>query len=371
MSEREALTVGSPGARDTHLIDRTPAQVSDDRLIAGLDLGGTKLAAAMAHRGGLIARNRAAVPQDARPRDLVRLMHELLEECCRQAGVALDELSSVGVSSCGPFGQDAAGALTVLAPNLPRARTATLADCDASAPQCDGRAATRSAPESASVIALGRDLTEKLPNVRILNDAAAALLAERRFGVLVGSDHCAYLTWSTGIGFGLMCDGRLLRGKQGNAGHAGHAVPRSPLDGDPACGCGNLGDVESVAGGAALARAWGDSPASLFAASRAGDLRARKLIERALDAVSASIYNLIVTLDLERVAIGGGLFCAQQDLLLTRLRERVFRDPCRPGLASMLHAVALEPVADPARTAELGALCIVMPADWPNAAFCH
>ncbi|NDB18968.1 MAG: ROK family protein, partial [Actinobacteria bacterium] len=196
-------------------------------------------------------------------------------------------------------------------------------------------------------------------------------LAEQRFGVLRGVDDCAYLTWSTGIGFGLMCDGRLLRGKRGNAGHAGHAVAVAPLASDPVCGCGNVGDLESLAGGAALARAWGDSPESLCAAARRGEHRARALLDRALDAVSAALYNLIVTLDLERIAVGGGLFCAQRDLLLEPLRERVFADPRRCGLSTMLESVRIEPVADPARTAELGALCIVMPADWAPSGFRH
>lgn len=338
-----------------------------DRLIAGLDLGGTKIAAVLAHRQGLIGRSRALVPADTGAQGLAPLMRELIDECCRQAGVAIDDISSVGVSSCGPFGRDPQGGLTILAPNLPhqgRVPGPAQAGDRSAVTQASGAAAQTGLP-------LGRELDALLPAVTIVNDAAAALLAEHRFGVLHGAEHCAYMTWSTGIGFGLMSDGRLLRGKHGNAGHAGHAVPPSIIDGDPVCGCGNVGDLESLAGGAALARAWGASPESLFAAARSGEPSARRLIERAIDAVAAALYNLVVTLDLERVAIGGGLFGAQRDSLLEPLRARVLDDPRRRGLAGMLESVRIEPVADPARTAELGALCIVMPEDWAGSGFHH
>ena len=219
-------------------------------------------------------------------------------------------------------------------------------------------------------ISLEHDLSKLLTApITIVNDAAAALLAEHRFGVLAGSDHCAYMTWSTGIGFGLMCDGRLLRGKLGNAGHAGHAVSPFTFPGDPVCGCGNVGDVESFAGGKALAQAWGGPAESLFASLRAGDAAARRLVDQALDAVASALYNLVVTLDLERIAIGGGLFCAQRDILLEPLRDRVLGDTRRRGLAPLIDTVTLEPVEDPERTAALGALCIVMPQDWANPAF--
>jgi glucokinase len=65
-------------------------------------------------------------------------------------------------------------------------------------------------------------------------------------------DHCAYVTWSTGIGLGLCVDGHVLRGKNGNAGHAGHSFVTDNQD--ALCGCGNTGDVEGMIAGNAIAR---------------------------------------------------------------------------------------------------------------------
>jgi glucokinase len=322
------------------------------RLIAGVDLGGTKISACIATPEGVIARHRQAVPLDGEPGAIAASMRTLLEHCCADGQREWSEIESVGLSACGPFGRDGDGRLTLRAPNL-----------------CGGLSGSGSVPNSWQAVALEADCEAWQRPVTIVNDAAAALMAEHRFGRLVGHRDAAYLTWSTGIGFGLMSDGRLLLGKRGNAGHAGHAVPARVETIGTRCGCGNIDDIEALAGGAALERAWGDSAASLFAAARAGEDRARALVDVALDAVSAALYNLIVTLDLERIVIGGSLFFAQRDLLLPGLRDRVFGHPARGGLLVMLEGVEIESVDDPARTAELGALSIVMPGAWPAERF--
>ena len=89
---------------------------------------------------------------------------------------------------------------------------------------------------------------------------------------LQGFDHCAYVTWSTGIGVGLCVDGRVLRGKNGNAGHAGHMFVSD--NDDALCGCGNVGDVEALVAGnarrAALRRRRGHAAAARAKAGDAG-----------------------------------------------------------------------------------------------------
>lgn len=325
-----------------------------DSLIAGIDLGGTKIAAVLASREGVLARYRQPVPLEGAPEDIANAMRSLLEQCCEDAGVRWSDIDAIGLSACGPFGQDRAGRLTLLAPNL-----------------CGGLSAERSVPNRWPVVALEADCEVWQKPVRIVNDAAAALMAEHRFGLLAGVQDAAYLTWSTGIGVALMSEGRLLRGKRGNAGHAGHTIPVRVDAAGRRCGCGNVEDIEGLAGGASLSRVWGDSTASLFAAAQAGDVRAGRLIDTALDAVSAALYNLVVTLDLERVVIGGGLFWAHRETLLAGLRDRVFRHPARSGLSVLFEGVQIDAVTDPERTADLGALCIVMPADWPASRFNH
>jgi glucokinase len=106
------------------------------------------------------------------------------------------------------------------------------------------------------------------------NDAVAALEAERRWGALQGLDHCAYVTWSTGIGVGLCVDGRVLRGKNGNAGHAGHMFV-SDDDSAALCGCGNMWAMwRQCHGGGLVSQRFGfRTPQRCWTRPRAGDAR--------------------------------------------------------------------------------------------------
>src|SRR5690606_36733386 len=90
--------------------------------------------------------------------------------------------------------------------------------------------------------------------VSAINDAAAAGLAESRFGAGQDASNYACLTVSTGVGGGLVLGGKLVDSNNGLAGHLGFSS--SPLSGVP-CGSGRLGTVESVAGGRAIAAAAG------------------------------------------------------------------------------------------------------------------
>jgi glucokinase len=317
-------------------------------VIAGIDLGGTKIAACVANESGVVARARAPVPRSGDERTIARAMLALLDGCCREAGVSSEALQAVGVAACGPF-EGLAGQLASAAPNL-----------------CGGLSPASDLPNRWMRVALEEPLLEAFGErtLAIANDAQAALCAEYRFGALRGVSHGAYLTWSTGIGVGLMLDGRLVRGKSGNAGHAGHSLVPSAQSLRPRCGCGNEGDVESLAGGAALARAWGGETLDLFNACRRGESAAVAIVDGALDAIADLVYNLFVTLDLERIAIGGGLFCSQSDVLLPALRARLFESGRYPGMRGMLAGASVVAVSDPARTAELGALCLVLPQSW-------
>ena len=165
--------------------------------------------------------------------------------------------------------------------------------------------------------------------MRVENDGIAALEAERRWGALqqggVPLAHCAYVTWSTGIGLGLCVDGHVLRGKNGNAGHAGHSFVSDNQD--ALCGCGNLGDVEGLVAGNAIARRFAalgyPSAADLFAAGQAGDSAASALIDELCRVMGRALYNLIVTLDLQRISIGGSVFWHHRALLLPKLQAQI------------------------------------------------
>lgn len=165
-------------------------------------------------------------------------------------------------------------------------------------------------------------LRERFGHVRVENDAVAALEAERTWGALQGTDHCAYVTWSTGVGVGLCVDGRILHGKNGNAGHAGHSFVADD-DSGALCGCGNVGDVEALVAGNSIARRFGLPPPELFAAAAAGEPQALATTEALCRVMGRMLYNLIATLDLERISLGGSVFWHNRDFLLPRLQAEI------------------------------------------------
>ena len=187
---------------------------------------------------------------------------------------------------------------------------------------CGGIAGpARGLPNDWQTALLESPLLERFDQVRIENDCVAALAAERRWGALQGSDHCAYVTWSTGIGMGLCVDGRLLRGKNGNAGHGGHMFVS---DNDEAlCGCGNVGDVEALIAGNAIARRFGSDAATRLQRARSGDVGAQQIVDELCRVMGRALYNLTATLDLQRISLGGSVFWHNRDYLLPRLQAQV------------------------------------------------
>ena len=164
-------------------------------------------------------------------------------------------------------------------------------------------------------------LRERFREVRVENDCVAALEAERRWGALQGFDHCAYVTWSTGIGCGLCVDGHVLRGKNGNAGHAGHMFVSD--NDDAVCGCGNVGDVEALTAGIAIARRFGADAPTLLRRAQQGDREAQAKVDDMCRVLGRALYNLVVSLDLERISLGGSVFWHNRDYLLPKLQGQI------------------------------------------------
>ncbi|MBI2747323.1 MAG: ROK family protein [Burkholderiales bacterium] len=289
----------------------TPSASPPDRLppgarpVACVDIGGTKVAVSVADAQGLRARVTEPTVTQGEPGALAQQIVALVGQSCTQAGLHVSDIAAVGVASCGPFVLNQ-GLVELAAPNI-----------------CGGLAGVaRGLPNDWTSVPLEAPLRAAFPVVRVENDAIAALVAERRWGALQGQDHCAYVTWSTGIGLGLCVDGHILRGKNGNAGHAGHTFVSDNLDG--LCGCGNVGDVEGLVAGNAMARRFAGQgyvdAATLFVAAHAGDTRAMALVDDVCRVMGRALYNLVVTLDLQRIAIGGSVFWNHRDWLLPRLQ---------------------------------------------------
>ncbi|HEV3013219.1 MAG TPA: ROK family protein, partial [Actinomycetota bacterium] len=125
--------------------------------------------------------------------------------------------------------------------------------------------------------------------VALINDARAFTLAESRMGAAAGCPTVVCLTLGTGVGGGVVVDGRLRFGPSGRAGELGHQVIE--VDGPP-CGCGNRGCVEAFAAGAALCRLGGrDTPEAVFRAAAAGDQRAGAAVRATVGRLAVGIAN--------------------------------------------------------------------------------
>jgi glucokinase len=262
--------------------------VADGRPALAVDVGGTKLAAAVVEPGGRLTHwMQVPTPGDVDSEQLWRtldaLVHRLLDEA-RITGPG--QLAGVGAGCGGPM-EWPAGLVSPL--NLP---------------------AWRSFP-------LRARLRERFPGipVRVHNDAICVVAGEHWRGAGRGRDNVLGMVVSTGVGGGLVLDSRIISGASGNAGHIGHVVV-DPEDG-PVCACGGRGCLEAIARGPALV-AW---------AQREGwrpgqpDATARDLSEdgaqghpvgvaamrRAGRALGIAIASATYLCDLEVVSIGGGL----------------------------------------------------------------
>jgi glucokinase len=152
---------------------------------------------------------------------------------------------------------------------------------------------------------LGPLLTEALgAPVHLENDANLAAVAEFRRGAGRGTSDMAYVTWSTGIGSGLISGGRLHTGAHGTAGEIGHMVldPEGPL-----CLCGMRGCTEAYASGNSIGIRAGRPAAEVFADARAGDPEAVATVREAAHMVGIALLNLVNIFDPELIVLGGGI----------------------------------------------------------------
>lgn len=273
---------------------------------ACIDIGGTKVAVSLNDGSGLDLLAKRSEPtakvgaNDALAVQVIRMV----DEACAEVGVAPHSVQRAGVSSAGPFVLRA-GMVELASPNI-----------------CGGLAGpARGLPNDWMVALLEAPLRQRFADVRVENDCIGALEAERRWGALQGFDHCAYVTWSTGVGMGLCVDGRVLRGKNGNAGHGGHMFVSD--NDDALCGCGNVGDLEALVAGNAVARRFGADAATLLQQARAGDAGALQKVEELCRVMGRALYNITVVLDLQRISLGGSVFTNNKHFLLPRLQAQL------------------------------------------------
>jgi glucokinase len=277
-----------------------------DRLLAGLDVGGTKTLAAAVDPGGVVvATIRMATRHGAD--GLLVTAEEALRRLCAELGVEPGDLEAVGVGVPGVVDQ-AAGSVR-FAVNL----------------GIDGQA-----------VALGEHLAAVSgAPVVVDNDVNAAAVGAA--AVLGTGDDLAYLSVGTGVAAGLVLDGRLRRGRRGIAGEIGH-LPLDPAG--PPCGCGQRGCLEVLTSGAALGRRWvvpdGGSPAvALAIAAGAGDTEARRLLDDLGGHLATAVTVLALAVDTDVIVLGGGVAEAGP-VLLDAVRAALVRRAERTPLLVQL-----------------------------------
>jgi predicted NBD/HSP70 family sugar kinase/biotin operon repressor len=186
-----------------------------------------------------------------------------------------------------------------------------------------------------------RAMTQRLGlPVHVDNDANLGALAEWTWGAAVGCANVAYLKVSTGIGAGLIFDGRQFRGAGGTAGEIGHTIidPNGPV-----CRCGNRGCLETLVGASALLELLRPSlgPLTLhevLVKAEAGDAACRRVIADAGSAIGSAAATLCNLFNPERIVVGGDLGMAG-DLLISPIRDALMRSAI-PSAAADVQVVA-------------------------------
>jgi glucokinase len=283
-----------------------PSLLTNKAAVLGIDIGGTKLAAGVVTSGGVVLSYECiATPTRAAAGELLEAVINLGTQVQHQAHLPV---LALGIGCGGPM-------------DYPRGVVSPL-----------HIAAWRSFPLRAR---LGEAFG--LPAV-LDNDAKAFALGEALFGAGRSSQALLGMVISTGVGGGVVLDGRLLHGASGNAGHIGHTVISSH---GPRCSCGARGCLTAYASGtglvaraqAALARGVTSDLAGvpradltgrlIVAAAENGDVLARKLMRDAVAALACGITDAANILDLDRVVLGGGLTGAADDIFLRPLRTQI------------------------------------------------
>jgi len=288
---------------------------SEKKYLLGLDIGGTKLSAVLADRKGHILHTlKQPTCAQQGPQAVLDKIFDMLQHLMLKSSISAQDVACLGVSCPGPV--DTKTGVIHNPPNLP----------------------------GWSGVPLKKLLEDKFGILtRFENDANAAALAEMRFGAGTGYKNLVYLTMSTGIGGGIIIDGKLYRGAHGKAGEVGHQtlIPFGPL-----CGCGKRGCLEALCSGVALTKRMQEAvkrnpeslmlklvegrvedldPQILIRAAKEGDRLALEIWDRAGYFLGWGLANLVNILDPE-IFILGTIAIYAGELLLKPAREALARE---------------------------------------------
>ncbi len=269
----------------------------DDTRVIGIDLGGTSVRTAVVNaQGRMLARDQGITPAREGSDAIVKSVLGSVGRVLEKPHMAASDLGAVGLA-CAGLSNPETGILYT-SPNLPGLKDVPLAGL------------------------IENELGKK---VFLMNDANAAAVGEMHLGAARGARNFVYITLSTGIGAGVVIDGKIYTGSTGFASEPGHMVID---DEGPVCYCGSRGCWETLASGTALAKyarqrieegrktsildyAGGDAEKvraeDVHQAAQTGDTLAKEVIARTAYYVGVGLANLINIFNPELIVIGGGL----------------------------------------------------------------
>ena len=273
----------------------------------GIDLGGTNLKLGLVSADGRIL-DQLTTPTEADggPDHVLERMARAVHDLAEQAGIEAGDVAAVGVGAPGPV--DWKAGVVLFAPNLKGWINIPVRDT----------------------------LHEKLgAMVNLENDANVAAYGEFRCGAARGAGTMFLLTLGTGIGGGIIIDGRLFRGTSDTGAELGHIVVQH---GGRTCGCGRKGCLEAYASATAVVGRFKDAEAAgepssladndevtcedIFVAAAEGDDLAARIAEETAEYLAIGITSIMHVLNPEMVVLTGGMMGAG-DAFLDRVRHHV------------------------------------------------
>jgi len=323
----------------------------------GLDIGGTKTAAAILHDDGSLATLHTA-PSGHGPGEVVAVAAMLAQAALRE--VSANRLAKDGqleampayAGACMPGLVDPASGQVRHAVNL------GVSSMDLRAGLGAALGMEVNIENDVKAAALGADQLMRARRRTPESPVAGAEHRDARYGASGEgtSEHrtLAYLNIGTGLAAAVVRDGAVLRGRDGIIGEIGHF----PVAGGALCKCGQFGCLETIASGSALDRLW-DVPGGRghdpFAAGLAGDSMAAHAAQTLCHGIALSLQLLVLTTGAEQIVLGGGL-CALGDSLETGIRSELARDAAASDfVASLGLADRFELLSSEVPVAALGA----------------
>lgn len=300
----------------------------NDPSVVGVDLGGTKiLAAVVASDGALLGQAKKKTKADKGPLDVLGRMATAISEAIEDAGLARKDIAAIGVGSPGPL--DPESGIVVVAPNLGWKNVNVKAHLEGEF---------------------------HIPTF-IENDVNVGTLGEHRLGAGQGVSDLVGIFVGTGIGGGIILGGRLYRGFNKTAGEIGHMVI---VDDGPLCSCGNRGCLEAVASRSAISRMIREAldkgkkslitdligksasqikSQALAEALRQEDKVVTEALQKAAYYLGVAVAGAINFLGPEMIILGGGVVEAMEDFYLAEVRKTVV-DFAFPNAAQGVRIVA-------------------------------